>query len=1027
MQVEASQDAISVACDELASSTTDLQRRELGGLLSRAGLVRVSQTPSGGWSEELSPSQRKRARHSDGIHASGNQSQHLSILEHDVLVPQFLGAFLCVLTADEFGEFGRFANWIREQEEVSPAAADPHRVDPEDEVAREIRFRLEPRAQASGFGALTDACEALRANVGVMQLRALLQAVAMPALLTIGDVLPPGIAQATQMNMLTDLAHLMQQLPPETLTALRDGVLAGVAQQPSATPQSVLMTLVQFDAEHFQLYNALSLLLTLPENVLLTFAPALPLIVQQPMQMLLLLQMLLLPPFDMLQFYNMFALHNLGEEDHLVDALPGLGFDVALVDEEAESDLGQASESSRSESGTLGGNLDHSDTMFEDVSLEETLNRGAIAAGSEIEAAMSAAASGSLTAEMSETKKETDPPVSGKLRAEVRSEKVTREPSADSGIESSAAAKSEAESAAVAAAVPVASASASAFGGPSAEWSGTPFEDIPRKNKPLYLEITDHPPERSVYKRNLKPNPMVVVHCQEGDDAVNSKYNQTGLLYVAALLIRCDTFVEEPRFVVGNRPERVSSSRAVTFRKLKVTTTSHQQQETLFCIRFELRRYADGTADEAIGAESDKENGYYTRVLQNQKIALSKARASKKAQAKAAAAKLAAGANQKVEALDTTGKNPPPRDLKYDVLDAIHSNPICVLSHSTQMKPAQQQAVPQVRECFPNCGPSEGGTRLAVLGANFVDSPAARVRFRADSDDKTDMQSASGGVEDAAHAHSPYLLEVMPIFHGPGTVLCHTPPHAPGETLVTVCNASQRWSETHATYEFGVPELVAAATGAGNHFSSDPRKGSDDGDGGVLSGSAVRDPRKRLISALHLACWRGDHVAVRNLLDRDDASIHAVDIRGFSPLHYAVCSVSAETVLVVLEKLRALCVSRADRVSAVGRPCVRYGMSSLGWACWVDALPIVQLLLEFIGDDVAVAGVFVLLADAVRCSRSQSSATPVMAALSALRKKKESRLTVAHSRPDQGPPRIVDACKRTQAGVSDGLNNREVQ
>jgi hypothetical protein len=43
---------------------------------------------------------------------------------------------------------------------------------------------------------------------------------------------------------------------------------------------------------------------------------------------------------------------------------------------------------------------------------------------------------------------------------------------------------------------------------------------------------------------------------------------------------------------------------------------------------------------------------------------------------------------------------------------------------------------------------------VAVLGTNFVDSPSARVRFD--------------------------NIDVMPVFHGPRTLICTTPPHHSG-------------------------------------------------------------------------------------------------------------------------------------------------------------------------------------------------------------------------------------------------------
>ncbi len=69
-----------------------------------------------------------------------------------------------------------------------------------------------------------------------------------------------------------------------------------------------------------------------------------------------------------------------------------------------------------------------------------------------------------------------------------------------------------------------------------------------------------------------------------------------------------------------------------------------------------------------------------------------------------------------------------------------------------------------------------GGTRVAILGVNFVDNPASRIRF-----DQTD---------------------VMPIFHGPGTLICHTPQHPPGTVEVGVCNSMKKWSEQNASFTY---------------------------------------------------------------------------------------------------------------------------------------------------------------------------------------------------------------------------------
>eukprot|EP01114_Cavostelium_apophysatum_P016722 TRINITY_DN4814_c0_g1_i3.p1 TRINITY_DN4814_c0_g1~~TRINITY_DN4814_c0_g1_i3.p1 ORF type:complete len:804 (-),score=200.33 TRINITY_DN4814_c0_g1_i3:47-2458(-) len=289
-----------------------------------------------------------------------------------------------------------------------------------------------------------------------------------------------------------------------------------------------------------------------------------------------------------------------------------------------------------------------------------------------------------------------------------------------------------------------------------------PEGNPPQQEKRISIQITEQPPEKSVYKRNLKPNPMVML---VGDQKLND-----GTLYVSCGLIRCDTLQEEPKFITGNRPIKVTSGRIVTFRKLKITTTSHQQQETLFCLRFELRKY--------------------------------------------------------------TGED------EYEVIDTVHSNPLCVMSHSTQMKPTPTNA-PTITEVIPNCGPTTGGTRVAILGSNFVENPAARIRF--DSGD------------------------VMPVFHGPGTLICHTPQHPPGTVHVKVCNAAKKWSDTVATFTFIEPDVYHAQNPQSSTVQTSPSSMTD-------------------------AAWQGNFDAVRRIQDSNNGSggsINLPDHRGFTGLQYA--------------------------------------------------------------------------------------------------------------------------------------------
>jgi len=216
------------------------------------------------------------------------------------------------------------------------------------------------------------------------------------------------------------------------------------------------------------------------------------------------------------------------------------------------------------------------------------------------------------------------------------------------------------------------------------------------------LKIVEQPPEKSVYKRNLKPNPMVQLVVDESKGGKDDSQ-----LYIAPTLIRCDNHEELPKLISGNKPVKVAPGRVAVFRRLKILQTSHQQGESLFAIKFELRRYQGN---------------------------------------------------------------------KYEVLDFAQSNPICVLSHSTQLKPVASTTSASITEVIPYNGPLEGGTRVAILGSNFIDSPSARVRF-----DQTD---------------------VLPTFHGPKTLVCVAPPHPVGMVTVRVSNDSRIWSTTTACYSY---------------------------------------------------------------------------------------------------------------------------------------------------------------------------------------------------------------------------------
>jgi hypothetical protein len=221
------------------------------------------------------------------------------------------------------------------------------------------------------------------------------------------------------------------------------------------------------------------------------------------------------------------------------------------------------------------------------------------------------------------------------------------------------------------------------------------------------LTVTEQPPDRCVYKRNVKPGPTVVVY--GGDDS-----ELESNIWMFAILTRCDTDEDCPTFLTGNPPTRLTPSRTFEWKRLKVMVTSHQQNETMFALRFELRRYAEGA-------------------------------------------------------------NVEDPSFPFEVLSQVSTNPVLVLSHSTQLR-VPIEALPSVVEVIPPSGTISGFTRVAILGRDFVESPTTRVRFG--------------------------NTEVHPNFHGPKTLICRTPPHASGRVEVRVCNDPNGWSTSCGYFYF---------------------------------------------------------------------------------------------------------------------------------------------------------------------------------------------------------------------------------
>jgi len=123
---------------------------------------------------------------------------------------------------------------------------------------------------------------------------------------------------------------------------------------------------------------------------------------------------------------------------------------------------------------------------------------------------------------------------------------------------------------------------------------------------------------------------------------------------------------------------------------------------------------------------------------------------------------------------------------QFKLIDSVTTDPFTVVSHSTQLKPSYKN-LPVVTEVIPYIGPPTGSTRVAILGVNFQDSPTTRVRFD--------------------------NIEVIPIFHGAKTLLCHTPKHEPGVVNVFVCNEPNAWSQNAGTFTYDEHDSSLSGSG----------------------------------------------------------------------------------------------------------------------------------------------------------------------------------------------------------------------
>lgn len=191
-------------------------------------------------------------------------------------------------------------------------------------------------------------------------------------------------------------------------------------------------------------------------------------------------------------------------------------------------------------------------------------------------------------------------------------------------------------------------------------------------------------------------------------------HNESHDFFVEASLVRIDTNSELPMCLDGTRVSNIAPGHLASFKRLKILSTT-QQQGTLFKLKFQLKRYQKGS---------------------------------------------------------------------FETIHGVHavSIPIEVFSHTYYLQNRGRgrnlpPPPPTVTEVLPSRGPSSGGTRVVVLGTNFIESGNLLVKFGE--------------------------TVVRPQFHENKTLICTTLPGPPKSSVeVKVSNDGIEYCDTLAIFTY---------------------------------------------------------------------------------------------------------------------------------------------------------------------------------------------------------------------------------
>ena len=223
---------------------------------------------------------------------------------------------------------------------------------------------------------------------------------------------------------------------------------------------------------------------------------------------------------------------------------------------------------------------------------------------------------------------------------------------------------------------------------------------------------------KSIVSRKNLPNPKPGLMLKGDDGGFRSQ------LFVVPVLANYDSGEILPSQLLGAKALPIMTGKLITFNALQIKKSSIQLGNIRPCIHFELRRYD----------RDPKQNG------------------------------------------------------PFDLLHWVRSEPIHVVSHSTLCKIAPQadtaparQAPAKVNsnslavgEVIPETADWRGGTRIAILGDNFQDTPHTRVRFGS--------------------------TQVVPEVLGPRTMICFAPRLPLGQVPFSVTFDGRIWTPEKQFY-----------------------------------------------------------------------------------------------------------------------------------------------------------------------------------------------------------------------------------